>query len=52
MAPEPVDPISSIAESAAATHEMFISYVAAGFTEPQALYLIGQMLAAMTRPQQ
>lgn len=38
----------SMAESAHAVHEMFVSLQAAGFTEPQALYIVAQMV----RPQQ
>ena len=33
----------SIAESAVAMHEMFLSLVKAGFKERQALYLLGQI---------
>lgn len=35
----PRDPFGAMAEAAAAIHEVFLSYVAAGFTESQALYL-------------
>jgi hypothetical protein len=34
-----------LADAAVAIHEMFLSYVAAGFTEQQALYLIAQQMA-------
>lgn len=34
---------------AIATHELFLSYRQAGFTEAQALYLVGQMLATAYR---
>lgn len=43
----PPDPISSLGEIASNTHEMFSSYVEAGFTEQQALYLTGQIISAM-----
>ena len=36
----PKDPFSTFAEGAAATHEMFISYVNAGFTRVEALKIV------------
>lgn len=36
----PVSPLSEMAQAAAAMHELFTSYLRAGFTEPQALYLL------------
>jgi len=36
----PQDPFSALAEGAAQVHELFLSYVLAGFSEPQALYLV------------
>jgi hypothetical protein len=38
----------SMAEGAVAAHEMFQSYVKAGFTEPQALHIVTELLKAMT----
>jgi hypothetical protein len=46
MNPVPDDPISPLAEGAAQLHELFLCYVKTGFTEAQALYLIGQIIAA------
>lgn len=43
---EPDDPITQLAAAAVGMHELFISFVAAGFTEQQALYLVGQALTA------
>jgi len=43
------DPLSVLAMAATATHEMFASYVQAGFTEQQALYLTAQVLTANMR---
>lgn len=43
--PEPEDPITQLAQAAASLHELFTAYVAAGFTENQALYLVGQIIA-------
>lgn len=40
------DPITPLMESAAQIHELYESLVAAGFTEAQALYLTGVILAA------
>lgn len=48
--PEPEDPITQLAIGAAAAHELFTSYVAAGFTEQQALYLTAQLITAGLRP--
>ena len=44
MAQPPEDPITNLAQAAAQMHELFLAYVNAGFTEAQALYLIGQIL--------
>ncbi len=44
MPDETPAPPLSIAEGAVALHESYTSFLAAGFTEHQALYLIGQML--------
>jgi hypothetical protein len=35
-------------EGAAELHELYSSYVAAGFTPAQAVYLVGQVLRALT----
>lgn len=35
----------SMADGAVGIHELFLSFVKAGFTEHQALYLVGQVLA-------
>jgi hypothetical protein len=45
----PLGPISDLAQAATQLHELFSAYVAAGFTEPQALYLIGQLLRAQAQ---
>lgn len=44
--PDPEDPITLLAEGAAQLHELFLAYIGAGFTEHQALFLIGQMIQA------
>ena len=44
---EPQEPMTALAEGAAQMHEMFTAYVAAGFTEAQALYLVGCALKAI-----
>lgn len=43
----PSDPITQMAAGAVSTHEMFTSYVEAGFTEEQALALVQSILAAV-----
>jgi hypothetical protein len=50
--PTPQDPITALVQAAASVHEMFLAYLAAGFTEQQALYLIAQVLAAGATAQQ
>ncbi|MEV7013287.1 hypothetical protein [Streptosporangium sp. NPDC051022] len=47
--PEPEDPITQLAQGAVQLHEVFVAYVEAGFTEQQALFLIGQMIQALAR---
>ncbi|WP_433364053.1 hypothetical protein [Streptosporangium sp. CA-115845] len=47
--PEPEDPITQLAEAAMSLHEMFTAYVGAGFTDNQALYLVGQLVAGAHR---
>ena len=39
--------MNTLDESAIACHEQFMSFVRAGFTEPQALQLVAGLLAAM-----
>lgn len=46
----PPDPLTELAKGAAQVHELFSSYVDAGFSENQALYLVGKMLAASIQP--
>ena len=36
----PLDPISGLAAGAAATHELFLAYVGAGFTRQEALTIL------------
>jgi hypothetical protein len=50
MPEEPQDPVTELMALAAQTHEMFLSYLAAGFTEPQALYLVASVITAGIRP--
>jgi hypothetical protein len=40
------DPITLLAAAAAQLHELYVSYVAAGFTEAQAFDLVKTLLAA------
>jgi hypothetical protein len=48
MMPEPPqDPLSAMGTAAASIHEMFLAYVKAGFTRPEALHMLGIMLAEM-----
>ena len=43
---DPEDPITQLAAAAVSMHELYTSFVAAGFTEGQALFLVGQALTA------
>lgn len=40
----PGDPIRPLLDAAVSMHELFISFVEAGFTEQQALFLVAQSL--------
>lgn len=44
---QPQEPMTPLATSAAQQHEMFLAWVAAGFTEPQALGLLKTWLHAL-----
>lgn len=44
--PEPEDPITQLAAAAAQVHELYVSYIQAGFSEGQAFELIKAILAA------
>jgi len=46
---EPDDPITQLATAAVSLHELYTAYVGAGFTENQALYLVGVILSANLR---
>lgn len=43
----PKDPMTSLAEGAAGLHELYSTYVTAGFNMDQALYLVGVTLRAL-----
>lgn len=47
----PVDPITELAKGAIQLHESFATYVAAGFTEGQAMTLLCVILTATIRNQ-
>lgn len=47
--PSPNDPVTPLGVAATTAHEVFLSLVEAEFTEAQALYLVGQILAATQR---
>jgi len=42
----PVEPSAALRELAGQLHQMFVALVAEGFTEPQALIVIGHVLRA------
>ena len=43
---QPPDPVSPLAAGMAQAHEIYLTLIGSGFTESQALYLLGQILAA------
>ncbi|MCU1494851.1 MAG: hypothetical protein JWO62_2615 [Acidimicrobiaceae bacterium] len=47
MSDHPSDPITPLLQGAIATHELFASYVTAGFTPDQALALVVSFVHAM-----
>lgn len=47
--PEPIDPLTQLAAGAVQLHELFLSFVAAGFSEVQALQLV---IALLPKPNQ
>ncbi len=47
MSSEPNDPITPLTAGAAEQHEMFLAWIAAGFTEAQALELMKAAITAV-----
>lgn len=45
----PQDPIGDLAEAAAAQHEMYLSWVGAGFTPDQAMELVKTTITVILR---
>lgn len=43
----PADPMTELAAEAALHHEIYLAYLAAGFTEPQAFALIKALVTAI-----
>lgn len=51
MPDEISDPFTGLAEGAVGMHVLYEAFVESGFKRDEALYLVGQMLTAMVRPQ-
>lgn len=49
MSDEPQDPMGALAEAAVSHHEMYISWINAGFTEEQAFELLVNVVSNMGR---
>lgn len=49
--PEPTDPITQLAAAAVQLHELYVSYIEAGFTEAQAFDLVKALLLASASQQ-
>lgn len=47
--PAPADPMTQLGENATMLHELYLSYVAGGFTSWQAMYLVGQFVREVIR---
>ena len=45
------EPMTALREAAAQLHELFTEYLASGFTEHQALYLVGCIIRPQQPPQ-
>lgn len=46
------NPLTPLHQAAQQIHEMFMSYIAAGFSRSEALYLIAELLRAQQAPPQ
>lgn len=49
---KPSEPLTPLVEAATQVHEYFCGLISAGFTEAQALYLVGQMLRGSNRTEE
>lgn len=47
----PPSPMTALAEAAAQQHELYLAYIAAGFTASQAMQIICAMVAAVVTQQ-
>jgi hypothetical protein len=47
---QPASPMTELAVNAAQLHELYLAYVAAGFSPDQAMQLLCTMLSASCRP--
>lgn len=45
----PADPMTAMAEGASSTHELYLSYLGAGFTPEQAMYMTAKVITAFIR---
>jgi hypothetical protein len=50
--PAPQDPVTELGAAAASLHELYVTYVASGFTPAHAIYLCGQIITASIGRQQ
>lgn len=47
---EPTDPFSGLTAAAVSLHEMFMSYVDAGFTRAESLEIVIRLMIGISRP--
>ncbi len=52
MNDQPTDPFTAMQEGAHQTHELFVAYIDAGFTEAQAMHIVVSLLTAAAGGQQ
>lgn len=52
MNDQPTDPFTAMQECAHQTHELFVAYIDAGFTEAQAMHIVVSLLTAAAGGQQ
>lgn len=49
MSDLPTDPLTELGQAAQQMHELYLTWIDAGFTESQALYLLAQVIRSAGR---
>jgi hypothetical protein len=50
MSDEPDEPMTALEESASGIHEMFLSFLAGGFTREEAIQLLAEIVVRQGKP--